>query len=102
MNAYEQILDTMRQQGGKDNTPPIQLGIMDSPTSCSIGKLKLSGEDLLAVEQLKTGYHKAVNNLTPSQKDDSTYVKPLAKGDKIALYRMNDELYIILGRLVNL
>jgi hypothetical protein len=102
MNAYEQILDIMRQQGGKDNTAPIQLGIMESSTVCSIGKLKLSGEDLLVAEHLKTGYHKAINNEIPSQKDDSTFVKPLTKGDQVALYRINDELYIILGRLVSL
>ena len=74
MNAYEQILETMRQQGRKDNTPPIQIGIMESADTCAIGKLKLSGSDLLIAEHLKTGYHYAVDNETPSKKDKNTFI----------------------------
>lgn len=100
MNGYEEILKVMRTEGSKDNTAPIQIGIMDSPTSCSIGKLKLSGSDLLIAQHLKTGYHYAVNNDTPSKKDKNTFVGALQKGDKVAVYRISDELYIILERLV--
>lgn len=100
MNAYEQILETMRQQGRKDNTPPIQIGIMESADTCAIGKLKLSGSDLLIAEHLKTGYHYAVDNETPSKKDKNTFIDGLKKGDKVAVYRVSDELYIILERLV--
>jgi len=100
MNAYEQILETMRQQGRKDNTPPIQIGIMESADTCAIGKLKLSGSDLLIAEHLKTGYHYAVDNETPSKKDKNTFIGGLKKGDKVAVYRVSDELYIILERLV--
>lgn len=100
MNPYEEMLKVMRNEGGKDNTAPIQLGIMDSATDCSIGKLKLSGDDLLIAEHLKTGYHYAVDNNTPSKKDKTTFVGGLKKGDKVAAYRISDELYIILERLV--
>lgn len=100
MNAYEQILETMRQQGRKDNTPPIQIGIMESADTCAIGELKLSGSDLLIAEHLKTGYHYAVDNETPSKKDKNTFIGGLKKGDKVAVYRVSDELYIILERLV--
>lgn len=100
MNAYEQILETMRQQGRKDNTPPIQIGIMESADTCAIGKLKLSGSDFLIAEHLKTGYHYAVDNETPSKKDKNTFIGGLKKGDKVAVYRVSDELYIILERLV--
>lgn len=100
MNPYEEILKTMRTEGGKDNTAPIQIGVMDSPTVCSIGKLKLSGSDLLIAEHLKTGYHYAVDNNTPSKKDKNTFIGALKKGDRVAVYRINDELYIILERLV--
>lgn len=102
MNAYEQILDTMRQQGKKDNTAPIQIGEMESATTCAIGKLKLSGSDLLIAEHLKTGYHFAVDDSKPSKKDKTTYAGALKKGDKVAVYRISDELYIILERLVTL
>lgn len=100
MNGYEEILKVMRAEGSKDNTAPIQIGVMDSPTVCSIGKLKLSGSDLLIAEHLKTGYHYAVNNDTPSRKDKTTFIGGLQKGDKVAVYRISDELYIILERLV--
>lgn len=100
MNAYEELLKIMRKEGSKDNTPSIQIGIMDGPTSCSIGELKLSGNDLLIVEHLKTGYHFAVCEEEPSRKDKSTFIGGLQKGDKVAIYRVSDSIYIILGRLV--
>lgn len=100
MNPYEEMLKVMRTEGSKDNTAPIQLGIMDSATACSIGKLKLSGDDLLIAEHLKTGYHYAVDNDRPSKKDKTTFVGGLKQGDKVAVYRISDELYIILERLV--
>lgn len=102
MNAYEQILQTMREQGKKDNTAPIQIGEMESANTCAIGKLKLSGNDLLIAEHLKTGYHCAVYENTPSKQDENTFVGGLKKGDKVAVYRISDELYIILERLVQL
>ncbi|MCM1184434.1 MAG: DUF2577 domain-containing protein [Roseburia sp.] len=100
MNAYEQILDIMRSEGRKDNTAPIQIGIMTGAASCQIGKLQLSGDDLLIAEHLKTGYHCAVYDNEPSKKDKKTFVEPLRKGDKVAVYRISDELYIVLERLV--
>ncbi len=100
MNPYEEILSVMRGEGSKDNTAPIQIGVMQSATSCKIGKLVLSGNDLLIAEHLKTGYHYAVDNQTPSKKDKTTFIGGLKAGDKVAIYRISDELYIILERLV--
>lgn len=100
MNAYEEILNIMRNEGKKDNTAPIQIGIMTSATSCKIGKLTLSGSDLLIAEHLKTGYHYAVYDDEPSKKDKNTFAEPLKSGDKVAVYRVSDALYIILERLV--
>ena len=100
MNAYEEILKVMRLEGSKDNTMPIQIGTMDSATSCSIGTLKLSGDDLFIAEHLKTGYHCAVDNDNPSKKDKNTFVEALKKGDQVAIYRISDERYIIMERLV--
>ena len=45
MNPYEEILNVMRTEGKKDNTAPIQIGIMADASSCKIGKLILSGSD---------------------------------------------------------
>lgn len=90
MNAYEEILRMMRAEGRKGNAAPIQEGIMDGPSSCSIGKLKLSGGDLLIAEHLRTGY----------QKDKETHVGALQAGDKVAVYRLDKKRYAILERLV--
>lgn len=100
MNPYEEILKIMRKEGKKDNTASIQIGIMDSPMSCSIGDLKLSDTDLLIAEHLKTGYYYNIDDNRPSKKDKTTFIKGLEKGDKVAIYRISDELYIILERLI--
>lgn len=100
MNAYEEILNIMRTEGSKDNPNSIQIGEMSSATECRIGELKLSAEDLLIAEHLKTGYHFAVNYDNPSLKDETTFSEGLKKGDLVAIYRVNEEIYIILERLV--
>lgn len=100
MNAYEEILGMMRSEGKKDNTAPIQIGEMTGAESCRIGKLQLAGGDLLIAEHLKTGYHYAVCGDDPARKDSDTFIEPLKSGDKVAVYRVNDECYIVLERLV--
>lgn len=100
MNAYEEILSVMRNEGKKDNTAPIQIGEMTGPESCRVGDLPLSGDDLLIAEHLKTGYHYAVCGDNPSKKDNDTFIGPLKSGDQVAVYRVNEERYIILERLV--
>ena len=100
MNAYEEMLNIMRNEGKKDNTAPIQIGVLEDAASCRIGKLTLSGDDLLIAEHLKTGYHYAVCEDEPSRKDGNTFIEPLKNGDKVAVCQINDELYIILERLV--
>lgn len=91
MNAYEEILNLMRGEGKKDNTPPIQIGEMQGEDTCKIGKLILSGNDLLIAEHLKTGY-----------RCESGLVSPLKRGDIVTVYRMSDEIYLILERMVKI
>lgn len=100
MNAYERILNTMRSEGAKDNTAPIQIGVMTGVDSCKIGKIDLTRDDLLIAEHLMTGYHYAVSGADPPRKDKDTFVEPLKSGDQVAAYRISEELYIILERLV--
>lgn len=102
MDAYNEILRIMRNEGKKDNPAPVQTGIMQNATSCMVGSLPLSGDDLLVVEHLKTGYHYAVDKDNPSMKDKSTFTEPLKEGDQVAICKVDDEKYIILGRLVGL
>lgn len=100
MNAYERILSTMRSEGAKDNTAPIQIGVMTGTETCRIGGNNLERDDLLIAEHLLTGYHYAVSGTDPPKKDKDTFVEPLKEGDQVAAYRVNDEIYIILERLV--
>lgn len=100
MNPYETILHIMREQGMKDNPEKIQIGIMENAETCRIGKLVLTKGDLLIAEHLKTGYYYNIDRDNPETKNDSTFIKPLKAGDKVAVYRMSDTLYIILERLV--
>lgn len=102
MNAYSELLGIMRKEGKKDNPPQVQRGVMQDAKSCLAGKLLLSGDDLLVAEHLKTGYHYAVDGDSPTLKDKSTYIEPLKEGDTVAVCRLDDEKYIILGRLVEL
>ena len=55
---------------------------------------------MLMAEHLKTGYHCAVDGSSPSKKDKTTFIGALRAGDKVAAYRVSEELYIILERLV--
>lgn len=100
MGAYEDILGVMRGEGRKDNPAPVQIGVMTGPDSCRVGKLVLSGGDLLMAEHLKTGYHFAVSGEEPSRRDKDTFAEPLKGGDTVAVCRVSDERYIILERLV--
>lgn len=85
--------------GKKDNTAPIQIGVMESATTCAIGALKLSGSDLLIAEHLKPVI--IMRLITPHLQRKIKYIHRRAKkGDKVAVYRVSDELYIILERLV--
>ena len=89
MNAYEEILGMMRNEGKKDNSASIQIGVMTGENSCKVGKLSLSGGDLRIAQHLKTGY-----------RCKDTFIEPLKSGDEVAIYRISDEQYIILERLM--
>ena len=94
MNGYEKIITIMRQQKGETNN--IKIGTMDSENSCVIGKLKLSSDDLLVSEHLKTGY------CYKNKDNQEVIVDPLKKGDAVALYRVDEDTYLVIERLVEL
>lgn len=102
MNAYEQIIMIMRQQGAVKNLPGMKIAEMKDAKTLKIDTLELDAEDLLVAEHLTTGYHKAVDGLRPPLKNDDTYVWPLKKGDLVLVQRISDEKYVIIERLVEL
>ena len=82
---YAQMLGMMREQGRKDNPTTIQLGTMQSSNSVKIADLLLSREDLYIADYLLL------------ENDNS-----LTKGDIVALQKLDNNMYLILARVVRL
>lgn len=110
---YAQLLEVMKEQGGKSVPPTLQLGIMQSATSVKIGELILNAEDLYIAEHLMAGY---TLPLTTPYVDTVTFngdggsyttkakaVKSsgLQKGDIVTVQRLaNTNMYVILEKVV--
>lgn len=110
---YAQLLEVMKEQGGKSVPPTLQLGIMQSATSVKIGELILNAEDLYIAEHLLAGYTiplttPYVDKVTFSGSDGSYTTKDkaikssgLQKGDLVTVQRLSDtNMYVILERVV--
>ena len=80
---YTQMLEMMRLQGGKDNPVTIQIGTMQSSNSVKIDDLVLTREDLYIADYLL-----------------SENVEKLKKGDKVAVQGLDNNMYLILARVV--
>ena len=89
MNAYERIIKLMREQVAE----------MTSATSCKVGDLKLDADDLLIAEHI-TDYE---IKISPQSGGDTRVIKVhsvLKKGDVVLVYRLSDEQYVIIEKLV--
>lgn len=87
MNAYEKLAKLMVGKG----TAGIKRGVVLKEKVIQAGELKLEKDDYLLPCYLKHGYM-----------SDGKFIEPLQEGDEVLMYRMSDELYIILERLVSL
>lgn len=120
MNGYERIITMMREQGAVNNPASLQLGEMTSAKACKIGDLKLDADDLLFARHL-TDYEIKIDvedegTLTASTTTNAqhehkvksitsknTKIKvhgALKKGDLVLVYRLSDEKYAIIDKLV--
>nr|DAU15111.1 MAG TPA: Protein of unknown function (DUF2577) [Caudoviricetes sp.] len=102
MNGYERIIKMMREQGAVNNPASLQLGEMTSAKTCKIGDLKLDADDLLIAEHL-TEYEKKIDIEDKSVTSTNTKIKihgKLKKGDLVLVYRLSDEQYVIIEKLV--
>lgn len=82
----------------------IQVAEMTGPTTCKIGDMPLQAEDLYFSENLVHPIATAVAGHCPADgelKDKTRYLPALVAGDRVAVYRLNDTKYIILGKLVS-
>lgn len=122
---YAEMLETMRQQGAKDNPATLQIGVMQSAKSVKIDDLLLKAEDLYIADYLIAGYTRKIkvpyvswvsvdttqsnpfaskNNPDPdvstATQGQITYTDGLKKGDLVAVQKLQDtNKYVILARV---
>ena len=100
MNGYEKLLKIMQEEGMKNNPAKIVIGIMKSPTECEVAKNILDQDDFFVAEHLSM--KKNVNVVENDQEKQVEKIQSLLKaGDMVAVYRLSDEKYLILDKVVN-
>lgn len=100
MNGYEKLLKIMQEEGMKNNLAKIVIGIMKSPTECEVAKNILDQDDFYVAEHLSM--KKNVNVVENDQEKQVEKIQSLLKaGDMVAVYRLSDEKYLILDKVVN-
>ena len=76
MDAYEKIIKTMREEGNRDPQPVPKLATMTGERTCKLGTLDLVEDDLLFC------------------------VRNLEAGDKVVVYRITNDKYVIIAKVV--
>lgn len=124
-NSYEKIITMMRSQGAVNNSAEVQIGVMTGQYSCKVGDLNLGKEDLLFNELLlrpqtttSNGTMTASGNISVSciggggsfslnssanieeSSAEWTSNYKLKAGDIVAVTKITEDTYAILGRLV--
>lgn len=85
MNGYERLIKVMRAEaqkasGGAKEQNRMRIGIMTAKNECKIDTLELDQDDLLVLDTVKEDL----------------------KGDEVLLYKLNEDTYIILGKVVEI
>lgn len=96
MNGYEKLLKIMQEEGMKNNPAKIVIGIMKSPTECEVAKNILDQDDFYVAEHLSMK-----KNVNDKEKQVEKIQSLLKAGDMVAVYRLSDEKYLILDKVVN-
>ena len=105
-NAIEGILGIISEKSKESNSEELKIGKMLDAERGALDTLVLEKEDLLFDEQLLKRQLTKLNILFDSQTgiitDNSEYTEPLKAGDIVAVQRLSDSLYCVVGKLVNL
>lgn len=112
MNSTERLINIMRQQGAVQNPPRLALGEMLSEDTCRVGGCTLDKDDLLIAEHLLQRDLTISATMTATigteQKDValtkqtvSTKDK-LKAGDEVLLYRISEDKYVIIEKVVSM
>ena len=109
MNGYEKLIMTIRKEGARNNPPSLFLGEMTSKDECLIGSLTLDKDDLLFAEHLTKKVVSEIDIKADDKSvsktginDKSKYIEPIKKGDKVLLYKINSEKYVVIEKVVSL
>jgi hypothetical protein len=115
MNGYEKLIMTIQKEGARANPPMLKLGEMLSETECRVGNYILDEDDYYIAEHLTSGYDETVTfngivNVSSHNESQSVQIKrqqvtvshPLKEGDLVIVYKLNDEKYVILEKVVSM
>lgn len=101
MNGYEKLLRIMQKEGMKNNPAKIVLGTMRSQTECEVAKNILNQEDFYIAEHLSV--KRKVTVIENDKEKQVEKIQSLLKtGDIVAVYRLSDEKYLILDKVVSI
>lgn len=93
MSVYEDLVGEIRRQSASAGAPGIEMAVMKGPTTLMLGDMEITAENLMFAEIL-------LNPLV-TKVDGEGHLLPLKAGDTVAVQRMSDALYIVLGKLVS-
>lgn len=104
MSWRENMISMMREQGERNNPTGIQLATMTSANTAMLGNMPLYAQDLLFSDRLIMPTATAVAGHCPADgelTDKSAYLPALKAGDIVAVYHVNDQKFLVLGRMVS-
>ncbi len=116
MTTEEKLINIIRMEGAKKNTPALTLGEMISKNQCQVGENILEADDLYIAEHLVNAYEVAITldavpayistqaSSTPVwiKNQKATVQNSLKKGDVVLLYPISTEKYVIIEKVVSL
>ena len=116
MTPEEKLINIIRMEGAKKNTPALTLGEMISKNQCQVGENILEADDLYIAEHLVNAYEVAITldavpayistqaSSTPVwiKNQKATVQNSLKKGDVVLLYPFSTEKYVIIEKVVSL
>lgn len=115
MNPYERLINVIREQGSVKNPPRLRLGTMASDSQCDIGTMVLEKDDLYIAEHLTDRYTVKITanalsmRLSGYQEQQEASManqeivvnSSLKKGDVVLLYKVSDEKYVVIEKVVS-
>lgn len=98
-------MNDMAGMMANESSYELKLAEMTGPTSCKIGAIELTKEDLLFSEHLLKTVCTKVAEISQSEgsycTDKSTYLSALKAGDKVLVRQMSDSEFVVIEKVVS-